>query len=63
MMTTKHAIVEALKAPTGAIPNGPDLPTVTGLKRQGGRFWACGCPRGSARCGVTPAGAGGPSGA
>lgn len=32
-MTTKHAIVEALKAPTGAIPNGPDLPTVTGLKR------------------------------
>jgi hypothetical protein len=28
-MTTKHAIVEALKAPTGAIPNGPDLPSVT----------------------------------
>jgi hypothetical protein len=36
MMTTKHAIV---KAPTGAIPNGPDLPGVTGLKRAPvGRF-------------------------
>lgn len=38
-MKTKDALVEALKAPTGAVPNGPALPGATDPKRPVvGRF-------------------------